>query len=104
MRDVIHKIIATENEARAIVETARAEADRILSDARKKGQDIVEQAREQALVEAEKIVEAAVQAAEREKKNRLTHAAAEIESEIHLDRNDSQWAVEGVVRCVSGLR
>ena len=53
---------------------------RILSDARKKGQDIVEQARQEARVEAERIVETAVEAAEREKENRLAHAAAEIES------------------------
>jgi vacuolar-type H+-ATPase subunit H len=104
MRDVIQKIIATENEAKAIVETARAEADRILSDARKKGQDIVERSRREARVEADRIVEAAVEKAERERENRLAHAAAGIESQIQLDQNSSQWAVEGVVRCVCGLR
>ncbi len=102
MRDVIQKIIATENEAKAVVETARAEADRILSDARKKGQDIVERARQEASGEAESIVEASVEAAEREKEHRIAHAAAEIESQIQLDQNSRQWAVEGVVRCVCG--
>jgi vacuolar-type H+-ATPase subunit H len=103
MRDVIQKIIATENEAKAIVETARAEADRILSDARKKGQDIVERARREACFEAERIVAAAVEAAEQGKEKRLAHAAAEIESQIQLDQNSRQWAIEGVVRCVCGL-
>jgi vacuolar-type H+-ATPase subunit H len=103
MRDVIQKIIATESEAKAIVEAARAEADRILSDARKKGQDIVERALQEARVEAEKIVEAAIEGAEREKEKRLTHAAAEIETQIQLDQKSRQWAVEGVVRCVCGL-
>ena len=104
MRDVIQKIIATENEGKTLVERARAEADRILSDARKEGQDIIERARRGARAETEKIVEAAVEEAEREKKNRLAHAAAEIESEIQLDRNASQQAAEGVVRCVCGLQ
>jgi vacuolar-type H+-ATPase subunit H len=104
MHDVIQRIIATENEAKTKVETARVEADRILSDARKKGQDILERARQEARFEAEAIVQTAVEAAEQEKKTRLTHAVAEIEKQIHLDQNSRQWAVEGVVRCVSGLR
>jgi len=47
MRDVIQRIIATESEARLIVDAARTEADRILSDARTKGKDIVERARQE---------------------------------------------------------
>ena len=52
MREVIQEIIATESEAKALVEMARAEAERILSDARKKGQDMVERARQDARVVA----------------------------------------------------
>jgi vacuolar-type H+-ATPase subunit H len=104
MRDVIQQIIATESEAKTAVETARVEADRILSDARKKGQNILERARQEAAVEAETIVKTAVEAAEREKKKRLTHAVAEIEKQIHLDQNSRQLAVKGVVQCVCGLR
>jgi len=100
MRDVIQKIVAAENEARVIVEAAKAEADRILSDAKKKGQDIGERTRQEALVEAEKIVEAAVEAAEREKQRRLAEAAAQIESQIQLEPATRQWAVTEVVRCV----
>ncbi|MCX5813371.1 MAG: hypothetical protein NT178_12630 [Proteobacteria bacterium] len=100
MRDVIQKIIATEGEARVIVESARTEADRILSDAQKKGHDVVEQAHQETLIEADRIVEAAVEAAEREKQHRLTDAAAEIESQIQLEPANSRLAVEGVIRCV----
>ena len=100
MRDVIQKIIATESEAKLIVEAARAEADRILSDAQKKGHDVVERARQEALIEAGRIVEAAVEAAEREKQYRLADAAAEIESQIQLEPASRKRAVEGVVRCV----
>jgi vacuolar-type H+-ATPase subunit H len=104
MHEVIQQIIATESEAKAIVETARVEADRILSETRKKGQDIVEQVYRQTRVEAATIVEAAVETAEWEKKKRLTHAAAEIEKQIQLNQDSRQRAVEGVVRCVCGVQ
>lgn len=100
MRDVIQKIIAAENEARLIVEAAKAEADRILSDAKKKGHDIVERTRQEALIEAEKIVEAAAEAAECEKQRRLAEAAAQIESRVRLEPAARQWAVSEVIRCV----
>jgi len=100
MRDVIQEIIATENEARLTVEAARAEADRILSDAQKKGRDVVELARQETLVEAERIVEAAVEAAEQEKQRRLADAATEIESHIRLEPANRKKAAEGVIRCV----
>ena len=103
MRDVVQKVIATESEARGIVETARAEADRILSEARKKGQDTVEQARQAAFAEAGRIVETAVAEAEREKQGLLVQAAAEIERDIRLNEADSEWAIEGVIGCVCGL-
>jgi vacuolar-type H+-ATPase subunit H len=101
MRDVIQKIIATENEAKLIVEAARAEADRILSEAQRKAHDPIERARQETLIEAERIVEAAVEAAEREKQHRLVDAANEIESQIQLEPATKKWAVEGVVQCVS---
>ncbi len=104
MRDVIQKIIATESEAKAMVRTAMAEADRILSDARKNGQDMVERARQQALVESERILETATEEAERERKIRLTRAAAEIETQIQLDEETRQRIIHGVVRCVCGLQ
>jgi len=100
MRDVIQKIIATESEAKLTVEEARAEADRISSDAQKKGHDVVEQARQEALIEAGRIVDDAVEAAELEKQYRLTDAAAEIESQIQLDPASRKKAAEAVVRCV----
>ncbi len=100
MRDVIQKIVATENEAKLAVEEARAEADRILSDAQKKGHDVIERARQEALIEADKIVEAAVEAAEREKQDRLADAVTEIESQIQLEPATRKWAVEEIVRCV----
>jgi vacuolar-type H+-ATPase subunit H len=100
MRDVIEKIIATESEAKLIVEAARAEADRIMSNAQTKGHDLVEQARQETLNEVERIIKAATETAEREKQHRLADAAAEIERQIQLDPANRKSAVEGVVRCV----
>lgn len=103
MQDVIQKIVATEDEARVIVDAARAEADRILSEAQKKGHDLVERARQEAHIESEKILEAAGEAAEQEKRSRLADAATEIENQIQLEPDSRKWAVEGVVRCVCKL-
>ncbi len=100
MRDVIEKIIATESEAKLIVEAARAEADRILSEAQKKARDPIERARQETLIEAERIVETAVEAAEREKQVRLVDAAAEIENQIQLDPAGRKRIAEKVIRCV----
>ena len=100
MRDVVQKIIATESEAKLIVEAARADADQILSNAQKKGHDIIEQARQEALIEAEKVLKTAVEKAEQEKQHRLADAAIEIESQIRLEPDNRKWAVDEVVRCV----
>jgi vacuolar-type H+-ATPase subunit H len=100
MHDVIEKIIAAESEAKLIVEAARTEADQILSEAQKKGRDVVEKTRQEVLIEAERIVEAAMEAAEREKQQRLVNTAIEIERQIQLEPADKESAVEGIVRCV----
>ena len=100
MRDIIEKIIATESEAKLIVEAARTEADQILSEAQKKGRDIIEKTRQEVLIEAEKILEIAVETAEREKQQRLADAAVEIESQIQLEPASRESAVERVIRCV----
>lgn len=100
MREIIQKIIATESEAKLTVEAARVEADQILSEAQKKGRDIIEKTRQEVLVEAEKILETAVEAAEREKQKRLADAAVEIENQIRLDPASRERIVGKVIRCV----
>ena len=98
MRDIIQKIIATESEARLVVESAKAEADRILSDAQKRGNDLVEQARAKALLESDEIIEAAAREAEKEKQLRLAETIAEIERQIRLEPTTMERTVEGVIR------
>ncbi len=100
MREVVQSIIATEGEARRIVEAARTEAERIMSEARKKGYDMIERVRQDTLVETEKMIGAAVKAAEEEKERLLTETAAEIEGKIRFDPTTRQQVIERVVRCV----
>jgi len=100
VRDVIQKIVATEAEAKSAVEEARAQADRILSEARRKARDIAAQANVEANTEAECIVAAAVEAADKEKEERLVRAAAKIDKQVGIDEAGRRRVVEKVVRCI----
>jgi vacuolar-type H+-ATPase subunit H len=104
MRDVIQKVIATEAEAKRMVEAAKAEADRILFDAKKQGDDLAARARQETRAEAENVMEAALQAAEQEKRQRLARVTVEIETQVRLDDTTRQRAVAGAVRCACGQR
>lgn len=104
MRDVIQKVIAAEGEAKLIVKAARKEGDCILTDARTQAQDLMDQARKEARLEAERMLEAAEQEANQEKQERLTRAAAEIQTQIRLEEPIMQRAVGIVVRCVCRSR
>lgn len=103
MHDVIQKVIAAEAEAKHIVEAGRSERDRILSDAQQRAEGVVGQACREARADAGKMIESAVQEAEREKQECLARAAAEIEAQIRLDEATRQRAVEAIVRCVCGF-
>jgi len=103
MRDVIQKVIKAEGEAKRILQEAQAEAERILADAQKQAHDLLFRRRQEVRVEAERIMAAAIQEGEREKKERLGRAAAEIETQVRLEEATKQSAVETVVRFVCGM-
>ena len=103
MREVIQKVIATETEAKQLVQAARIEADLLVSSARLQARDVVEQMHRDAKVETEKILAAAETDAAREKTERLTRAAVEIETDIRLDETTAQQAVETALRCLCGF-
>jgi vacuolar-type H+-ATPase subunit H len=104
MRDVIQRIIAAEAEARQRVQAANSEAERILSEARKRAQELVAAARQTARLDAEKMLATTLQTAAAEKKERLAHAAAEIETQVRVDEATARQAVEAVTRCVCGFQ
>lgn len=103
MRDVIQKIVATENQARRIVEEGRSQADRILFDARKQAQDINMKAYQDAGREAQEIVAEAARAAEDQKRESLAEASAAMEREIVIDEGLKQEILEEIIRHVCGL-
>jgi len=103
MRDVIQKVIETETEAKRIVQAARAEAEQIMSAAQKQARDLVTQARQEARMATEKMLLAAMQEAEQEKKERLARAAAEILTQVCLDDATVQRAAAAAARCVRGV-
>ncbi len=103
MRDVIQKVIKVEGEAKLLLQEAQAEADRILADAQKQAHELAARRRQEVRVEAEKIMAAAIQEAEREKRERLGIAAAEIETQVRLDEVTKQRAVEAVVRFICSI-
>ena len=102
MRDVIQKVIATEAEAKRLVEAAKVEAGRVTSEAQKQAEALVGRARQEARVETEKILAMALQEAEREKQELLARATVEMESQIRFDKDTRDRAVKAVIRCVCG--
>ena len=104
MRDVIQKVIATEAQARRMVEAARDEANHILSGAQKEAEDLIARTRQGLRAEAERLVEAAVRSAEQEKRERLSRIVAEIDTQVQLDEIAKQRAVAEAIRCVCGHR
>lgn len=104
MRDVIQKIVATENQAKRIIEEARVQADRVLAEARKQAQDISTKAYQDAGREAQEIVNEALRAAEDQKQASLEKASGAIEGEIVIDEGLRQKIVEEITRHVCGHR
>jgi vacuolar-type H+-ATPase subunit H len=102
MWDVIQKVIATEAEAKRMVQVAKAEAEQVLSGARKRAQKLTTDARNEAQLEAQKILATVLADAEDNKQIRLASFAAEIEKKIGLDAVSHEQAVKAVVRCVCG--
>ncbi len=102
MRDVIQQVIATEAEAKHLVEAATAEAARIKTAAQKEADETLARIRQETRSEAERVVEAAVAAAEAKKQELLRRIAAEIQAQVQLEDMTKERAVMGAVRCVCG--
>lgn len=102
MRDVVQKIVATENQGKRIIEEARAQADRVLAEARKQAQDISMKAYQDAGRQAQEIVNEAVREAEDQKRESLAKASEAIEREVVIDEGLRQKFVEEIIRHVCG--
>lgn len=104
MRDIIQKVVATEAEAKRMVQAAQSEAERILLEARKRAQELAGTARVATRLEAEKMLATALQTAEADKKERLAHADTDLEMRVSVDKTIVRQTAEAVVRCVCGYR
>jgi ATP synthase H subunit len=102
VRDVIQKIVATENQAKRIVEDGRTQADRILLEARKKAQDITAKAYQEAGREAQEIIAEAAREAEVERQKTLSEALDRLEREVIIDEKSRQNIIDEIVRHVCG--
>ncbi|MHB8108887.1 MAG: hypothetical protein ACYDHW_02515 [Syntrophorhabdaceae bacterium] len=103
MRDVIQKIVATENEAKRTIEEARVLADRILFEARKAAQDITAKAYQEAASDADRIISEAVEAAENKKLESLKNAAVRIDEQIKIDGSLRKQIIDDIVKLVRGV-
>jgi vacuolar-type H+-ATPase subunit H len=103
MREVMQKIVATEAEAKRMVQAAQAEAERLLSDARKQAKVLIEHARAETRVESQNVLATAEMLATQEKARRLEKIRTEINSQIQLDAATAQQITDAAVRCVCGF-
>jgi len=103
MQEVIQKVIAVETEAKQLVQAARTRAEELLASSRAQARQIVDDARREAKIETETILAAAETEAEKEKSERLSRVAKEIEAAIHLDEATVQQlvaaALDGICGC-----
>ncbi len=102
MQDVIHRMMEAESEAKLILQTAQAEAERLLGAARQQAKANEEQARTEIRQTADTLIEEAVQSAEDEKAVQLARAVQEMDSSVRIDHAVRRQAVNAVVDCVAG--
>lgn len=101
MRELIQKVMAEEANAKRLVAAANAEAESILREAGQRAELIVTAARREAATQARMKVEAAVEAAEKEKQELLARAVAETSGQLQMDSATLGRIVNAVVGCVA---
>lgn len=100
MKEVIERIVSTENEAKSIIEKARSEAEQIISEAKKQAQDIMENTKKEAIIETQHIIDSSTKKAEEEKQKKLTQKAKEIKDQFVINEDTKQKAIEWVIKTV----
>jgi ATP synthase H subunit len=102
VREIIEKLMATEEEAKSILAQARQESTALLRDAQTRAQELLERAQREARDDAERILKKGQQQAAAEEQECLARADTEIASQVRLEPSVKQRAVRAVVRCVIG--
>lgn len=101
---LLQRVVEAENEAKSIVESARAEAERIQAEAERQARARASPGRQAHRRAREQLLERALAEARGEKERRLAEAARAIEHEVILDDPTRQKLVDAVVRCACGLQ
>jgi vacuolar-type H+-ATPase subunit H len=104
MRDVIHKVIGAEAEAKRIVESARAEAEQTIARTRTEAQKLAAESAEKTRMAVQELLTAVVRQAELEKQQQLLSIAAEFQTAIHVDPEAMHRAIESSIHCICGTR
>lgn len=102
MRETIQRVMAAEDQARRLVESAREEVEAYLVDCRRRARELAQHTEREARQAGAEILEAAAEEARREREDRIRKASAEIEATIRLDEAVAREAAEAIVRCVCG--
>lgn len=102
MRELIQGLLEAETEARSLVRSARAEADRRVAEAEKIARDRVAQGRRETRAEATRIIDTATEAAGRLRNERLTMAAEEVSRRVCMDAATAESLAMAVVGFITG--
>lgn len=103
MREIIQKVVATEGEAKQLLQASRMAADQLLERAQAQARALVEQARVDARRAAAQLLEAAEGQAQQDKTALMTRATAEIQTSISLDDTTRRQIAEAAARFVAGF-
>lgn len=102
MHEVIQQVLATESQAKLLVQEATTRAGTILSDAHRQAEEVRERTRGEVKAETAAILQTTLQTAEQSKREQLARVAAEIESRYRLAPSTREQAVTAVIKCVIG--
>jgi vacuolar-type H+-ATPase subunit H len=102
MRETIHRVLAAEDEAKRLVETAREEGEAHLADCRRQAESLAADAGREVRLASAALLEAAAVEARREREELIRQASVEIAGTLRLDEVLARQAVDAIVQCVCG--
>lgn len=102
MHEVIQQVLATEAQAKLLVQEATTGANSILSEAHRHAEETWERTRQEVKAETDAILQATLQTAAQTKREQLARVAAEIESRYRLAPSTREQAIAAVIKCIIG--
>ena len=103
MKEIVKKIIDTEQEVRGRIEAARSEAQKIVRDAERDSRSLEEEHRQNAVKDAHDAIETAKREAEEEKARQIAEVAGGSTELIRRKKGEIETAVQRVSDMILGL-